>query len=378
MTKYHLKADGNPAPCRARPGNCPLAGEDGHYSSQEAARETFESTQQSNLAGANTLTLSTYDDAVEAYVSGTPHEVSVELGAWMDHSFRRLPEGARIVELGSGFGRDAQYLADRGFDIVPTDASKGLLKELEARGFKPRDLNALTDDFPFADGIYANAVLLHFTKEESEHVFAKAHKAVSPGGAFAFTLKEGEGEEWSNEKLDRPRFFRYWKEDELRESLANAGFEDVEITVKQTGPVSWLHAIAHKPSEVSDSDYKMTHQPEIDGPIASDIESYFPDFYSRPKLYDFGLKGHKESTKVLLSIKGDPDAEVTIYRAVPKAEYAIEPGNWVTLSKDYAMNHGMQSEGPDWPVVEMRVKARDIRTPGDDINEFGYFPASED
>lgn len=377
MSKYHLKADGNPAPCRAKPGNCPLAGEGEHYSSPEAAREAFEHAQQFTFAGANTLTLNTYDEAVEAYVSGSPQEVSAELGAWMDHSFRRLPEGARIVELGSGFGRDAQYLEDRGFDVVATDASKGFLKELEARGFKPRELNALADDFPPADGVFANAVLLHFTKEEAERVFEKVHKSISSGGAFAFSLKEGAGEEWSSEKLGKPRFFRYWREDELRESLAKAGFEDVEITVSQTGPVTWLHATAHKAPETDDGDYRMTHQPDEEGAVGYDIEEFFPGFYSRPKLYNYGEPGTGESIKAIQAIRNNPDAEVTLYRAVPKAEHGIQPGNWVSLSRTYAQQHAESNGESGWTVVELKARAKDIRTPGDSINEFGYFPADD-
>ena len=39
MTKYHINKHGVPAPCRATKGNCPLGGDESHFSTQEEAQE---------------------------------------------------------------------------------------------------------------------------------------------------------------------------------------------------------------------------------------------------------------------------------------------------------------------------------------------------
>lgn len=39
MQKYHIKKDGTPGICRAKPGNCPLGGENEHYNSIEEAQQ---------------------------------------------------------------------------------------------------------------------------------------------------------------------------------------------------------------------------------------------------------------------------------------------------------------------------------------------------
>lgn len=39
MSKYHINKHGAPAVCRAKNGNCPLGGEDSHFSTQEEAQE---------------------------------------------------------------------------------------------------------------------------------------------------------------------------------------------------------------------------------------------------------------------------------------------------------------------------------------------------
>lgn len=155
-----------------------------------------------------------------------------------------------------------------------------------------------------------------------------------------------------------------------------APLEDWEAAVSNAG---WRPAeeirLAYQP--VEDEKYKMTHQPTRDGALASDMESHYPDFYAHPAWYRTGDDAaDRESTRILQVIRGVPDAEVTIYRALPRAEYGIRPGNWVTLSKSYAQGHASHEDDPaqDWPVIEMRVKASDIKSPGDSINEWGYYP----
>lgn len=37
-TKFHINKNGVPAPCRAKPGNCPYGGEDSHFKTQEEAQ----------------------------------------------------------------------------------------------------------------------------------------------------------------------------------------------------------------------------------------------------------------------------------------------------------------------------------------------------
>ena len=78
-----------------------------------------------------------------------------------------------------------------------------------------------------------------------------------------------------------------------------------------------------------------------------------------------------KSFEVLKKIKGNPNAEVTIYRATTGD--SINDGDWITLSQEYAdihNKHSLQSKGK---ILKMKVKASEIRFAGDDIREFGYF-----
>lgn len=151
-----------------------------------------------------------------------------------------------------------------------------------------------------------------------------------------------------------------------------------------------------------DTSYRMEHQPtgpadgegirldDLTKNLSGEQAGYPEDFYTSrgPSLYaqgpsfpddEFGM-ANQESYKVITSVRNNPDAEVTIYRAVPDEDTitTINPGDFVTLSRKYAEIHGASGYGRsgDEPgkILEQKVKVRDIYWDGDDVNEFGYFP----
>jgi len=195
----------------------------------------------------NNATLRTYSDHVQDYIDGTAQSVSGATKDWIDTALTGLPVTARILELGSAFGRDAAYIASRGFAPDCTDAVPEFVDRLRAAGHKARRFNALTDPLePSYDLIFANAVLLHFTRDEFAFVLGKMLRALAPGGRFAFSLKRGQGESWSSAKVGAPRFFCYWEPEPLGAALEAAGFASWTIDEARTGRAhpDWLYVIA--------------------------------------------------------------------------------------------------------------------------------------
>lgn len=192
----------------------------------------------------NARTLATYESSLDRYIAGSPEDLRGGLKGFLEGVLNRLQPKATILEIGAGFGRDALYLQSQGFRVIPTDAVESFIEELQRRGLQPQRLNVLTDPIPRVELIYANAVFHHFSREEFEAILSKIRSALPEGGILAFTVKEGSGEEWSDAKLDGPRFFRYWQTPELFEILIRAGFTDVEIETDQEGPVGWLQVSA--------------------------------------------------------------------------------------------------------------------------------------
>jgi hypothetical protein len=69
--------------------------------------------------------------------------------------------------------------------------------------------------------------------------------------------------------------------------------------------------------------------------------------------------------------KGKPDAEITIYRAVPKGVKNINSGDWVTTSKRYAQDHGENALNGEYEIITKKVKAKTLSSEGYPY-EFGY------
>ena len=191
------------------------------------------------VASDNEVTLAAYQQAPEKFrdtIPEDPNNALIELLAG------RLGPEARVLELGSGTGRDALELERRGYRVRRTDATQAFVDMMRADGYAADRLNAITDDYggPY-DAVYASAVFLHFDRAELTAVLRKSARSAP---VLAFATREGKGEEWSNRHLDLPRHFVLWQEDPLRELLTATGWTVVELTRTDSKIGSWFQILA--------------------------------------------------------------------------------------------------------------------------------------
>jgi predicted TPR repeat methyltransferase len=195
----------------------------------------------------NDQTLQAYNDHIQEYVAANNPVLQGSLKAWVDEVLKLIPKGGRVLELGSGYGRDAAYIESQGYAIERTDAAEGFVELLKNQGHDARKLNVLTDDFGTNfDLIYAQAVFLHFNPEQLKQVLKKSFDSLKQSGTLAFSVKEGEGEAWPDDYLGVPRYYCYWKEPALQKITEATGFSSIEITKRQGIRDLWLHVIAKK------------------------------------------------------------------------------------------------------------------------------------
>jgi len=181
-------------------------------------------------------------ETVEAYDAQAKNWTSQHQtpGFWkkeMD-KFQDLLASGKILEIGSGGGRDAKELRKRGYLYTGTDVSEGLIRQ--ARKANPNttfihqsvyDLDFPKDSF---DGFWASAVLLHIPKDRISEALAKIHDVVKPDGIGFISVKEGEGEKMVSEdvqigNMGFSRFFSFFKREEFAEILKNNGYEILEF-----------------------------------------------------------------------------------------------------------------------------------------------------
>lgn len=150
---------------------------------------------------------------------------------------------AGVLEIGSGTGHDADLLEARGVEVHRSDAAPAFVRAMRARGFHASTMNVLNDELggPW-DGVYANAVLLHLSPEDLRVALRRMADAVAPGGALAFTVKEGDGADWDT-RLGVPRHFTYWREAPLLEAIAASPWDLVSVERAGAGRDTWLRVL---------------------------------------------------------------------------------------------------------------------------------------
>ena len=68
--------------------------------------------------------------------------------------------------------------------------------------------------------------------------------------------------------------------------------------------------------------------------------------------------------------------EETVKKSNKKVENITEinPGDWVTISRKYAKEHGQAHLRNKYKILSKKVRAKEIFTEGNSLNEWGYAP----
>jgi SAM-dependent methyltransferase len=145
----------------------------------------------------------------------------------------------KVLELGCGNGRDAQYIISRvGADnYIGIDASKGLIdlakKKVPEGEFQTKDMRYIDVSFqknwqaPDTSGIIISfASVLHLKHGELEEMINKCHKWLKIGGILYISTKYGGYRELEIENLgDKKYYYPYKPEDII--GMAGGAFETV-------------------------------------------------------------------------------------------------------------------------------------------------------
>jgi 2-polyprenyl-3-methyl-5-hydroxy-6-metoxy-1,4-benzoquinol methylase len=162
---------------------------------------------------------------------------------WKDEMLRfneYLPTG-KVLEIGSGAGKDAEALIKLGYDYTGTDASEGLIELARRRNpsaiFVQRYVHEIEPSLGEFDGFWASAVLLHIPRDEMQDVLLAISSVLKNGGIGFITMKEGDGE-----RVDKKtrRLYTYYKEDEFTNVLESVGFSVLEVGRRNTEKDNWL------------------------------------------------------------------------------------------------------------------------------------------
>jgi SAM-dependent methyltransferase len=203
--------------------------------------------------GARAMTVAAYSASAAAYAEGT-RAMPDSVHKVLDRFAATLGSGARVLEIGSGPGRDALAMEKAGLSVRRTDVTPGFVELLRGEGHAADLLDPLTDDLldpadprPY-DAVWANACLLHVARQDLPVVLSRLAAATRTGGLFQLSLKEGDGARWSTHgHVDGPRHFTFWREEPLRAALDAAGWSVVTLE-REDGlrGDAWLEILAER------------------------------------------------------------------------------------------------------------------------------------
>ena len=174
-----------------------------------------------------------------------PEWVAIEVDAFVTE----LGGSGRVLEIGSGGGRDALELEKRGISVRRTDISQGFVELLRKSGFDADLLDPLTDDLadprrpgiPY-DGVWACACLIHVARDDLATVLGRLAEATRVGGPLYASVREGDGVDVSIKgDAAAPRRYAetYWREPAIRSAFATSGWLVYEVRRCLGRPNDW-------------------------------------------------------------------------------------------------------------------------------------------
>jgi len=186
---------------------------------------------------------SDYDEETSSFWERFPREV-------VDKFIELVPD-KRVLDVGSGPGRDGLILKQHGLDVTCLDASQAMVDLCSKRG-----LRAVLSEFnkmPFRDesfdAIWAYTYLLHVQKVAIDDAFDEMNRVLQPSGILGLGMIEGKTEGYRESAgVNKPRWFSYYTEGEIRAILEKHGFDILYSFKFQVRSSTYLNFIGRKPS----------------------------------------------------------------------------------------------------------------------------------
>jgi SAM-dependent methyltransferase len=188
-----------------------------------------------------------YDAHADEFCKNT---VGVDISELYVPFLREIPPGARILDAGSGSGRDSAFFIQKGYQVLSIDASSEMVAATSKLTGQPAllmrfDEVAFDADF---DGIWACASFLHVARQDLPPTLARIVKALKPGGIFYLSFKYGD-----SERIEGGRFFTNMDEVSFGQLLATQPeLESLRVWIAddvrndRRGRQRWFNAIVRR------------------------------------------------------------------------------------------------------------------------------------
>ena len=166
-----------------------------------------------------------------------------KLKIWEQQVVSNFPVGAKILDIGSGMGREAFALYSQGFEVVGLDISKEAVdkanEEAVVHGSKVKFYYYDGEHIPFGDGMFDVVIIwsqtfgLLYGKSYKDNFLKECKRVIKPEGLLSYSGHSLQYlREHYNDCLDGDKFYPYIERDIYWETFS---LEELENYSKQAG-----------------------------------------------------------------------------------------------------------------------------------------------
>lgn len=134
-----------------------------------------------------------YNKNANAYFNTT---VNADVKELYEHFVKHVPDGAKILDLGCGSGRDTKAFLDIGYEVDALDGSEELARlasDYTGIHVKCMDFNQLNEHSVY-DAVWACASLLHVASHELPYILERIRVSLKVNGVVYISFKHGDFE----------------------------------------------------------------------------------------------------------------------------------------------------------------------------------------
>ncbi|MBR3248641.1 class I SAM-dependent methyltransferase [Candidatus Saccharibacteria bacterium] len=207
----------------------------------------------------NEDTLNTYNVAAKIYLNNTiahdqkrpehAAEKRKQLTANLKKAFSSLPQGAKVLEIGSADGDNAKILESFGFNVTASDVAPAFLNACKKQNLKTIKLNVLTDNLPSElQGVLCWRVFVHFTPGDITLALQRIYDALLPQSRLVFNVIDRATHNCNSEmkdfdgdyKMGAKRYYAYYDKNEILNLINKTKFKIISNWHEHGGHNDWF------------------------------------------------------------------------------------------------------------------------------------------